>query len=435
MASIVKMLSVNNIRQYSNYILQDEKTDTNLVSFYKCHSQSITEDFNKLYEDRQKFLNRNTVNKARSIIQSFGADEDLSPMEVHLLGKELADKYLKGKHQYIVVTHLDSNNYHNHILFNNVEIDSLKMFNSKRESLKRLHNTHGKIVKEHGISLLDIQKEEHNFRKESNEKYYSHREYVARAKGNSYLNKLEEDIDRYIFEANSYEQFLLLMNNAGYEFKDNKHLGFKDKENDRFTRTYRLGLHYNKRSIQYRIENKDFKIAKSNFDLQNKWFDKSEAKFQENLGLKNWASSQNLIYLQELSDLVINQGYKLEDIIESQRIKENIHGKFNKKVQELDDSIHELEKLSLAFVDYADSYTLIQEYKKSSDKEQFKKDNYRRFKKFDNAKRNMNTLKSKYNIHNQKALDDLLKEYKSERDNVYKDLNKEIKKTRDDINR
>ena len=80
------------------------------------------------------------------IIQSFDSDDNLTPEQVHQYGVEFADNYLKGNHQYTVITHIETDHLHNHIVFNDIDFNTLKMFDSKRaNTLDRLREENDKI--------------------------------------------------------------------------------------------------------------------------------------------------------------------------------------------------------------------------------------------------------------------------------------------------
>lgn len=63
-----------------------------------------------------------------------GPTVNITPEIAHKAGKELADNYLKGDHQYIITTHLDTDHIHNHIVFNQVRLSDLKMFDTTRKN-------------------------------------------------------------------------------------------------------------------------------------------------------------------------------------------------------------------------------------------------------------------------------------------------------------
>lgn len=211
------------------------------------------------------------------IIQSFNSDDNLTPEEAHQYGVELAENYFKGKHQYVVITHIETDNLHNHIIFNSVNFVDLKMFDSKRKhTVNDLRKENDRISEKHNLSIVEA----------GRRKGITFNEYVSRAKGKSFKSKLENIIDKNIEKAKSFEEFLSLMEQQGYEHKQGpKYLAFKNPKSNKFMRTKTLGMNYFESSIKYRIENKDYTPLKQNI-IDKQWIDKSQAKFKNNKGLR-----------------------------------------------------------------------------------------------------------------------------------------------------
>lgn len=144
------------------------------------------------------------------IIQSFDGDDNLTPEQAHQYGVELAENYFKGKHQYTVITHTETDNLHNHIIFNSINFQDLKMFDSSRQhSLYDLRRENDRVSKEHGLFIIEI-------KGKKKDKYLAFNEYVSRAKKKSFKGTLEGIIDNTIQKANSFENFLNLMDQQGY---------------------------------------------------------------------------------------------------------------------------------------------------------------------------------------------------------------------------
>lgn len=430
--SIIKIQGVKRLDKSINYVLQENKFSShNLITTFDCDVHYILEDFNQMYEDRKRKLSKNTTNKAKMIIQSFNYEDNITKEEAHEIGVRLADNYLKGNHKYIVVTHTDTDYLHNHIIFNEVRNDNLLMFDTTRKNtIDNLRLENDKLSKEYGLTIP-------SGRNKLDRSYISRNEIEVRFKGKSFKEEIENVIDEVVEEVDSYEEFIKVMEDLGYKSKEGKHLAFLNKKSDRFMRTRTLGMNYTKNSLKYRIENKDFKFHKFDFNIKNKRIDTTEKKFRESKGLRMWASRKNIDYLLEISDLVINQGVSLEEIEEMQRTEESFLKDIEKTLNEKDSILYDLEKMESAFQDYKDSASMIAEYKKSDNKKEFKRKNYQGFKKFDNAKRNMYLLKRDYGINSFSDLEKFKEKLLEERNEVYftankilRNINKEKEKER-----
>lgn len=412
--SIVKIQGVNRLDNAINYITQDSKTDDTLIDTFDCSKEFLIEEFNDLYEEREINKEKETKNKAKMIIQSFDDRDNITPEKAHDIGIELADNYLKGNHKYIIATHTDTDNIHNHIIFNEVRNDNLLMFDTtRRNTIDNLRLENDKLSKKY---KLHIPKEKSH---EDKINYISQRELRAREKGNSFKEKLENTIDEAIENSSSYEDFIERMEQLDFKSKEGKYLSFLNKDKDYFMRTKTLGINYTKNSIKYRIENKDFKIYKFEHTLKTEKIDKSQEKFKNNYGLKKWATKKNIAHLQEISHLVFNEKLSLEEIENIRQSENEFTEEIENTISKKDSIIHDLEKRENAFQDYSESASFISEYKKSDNKEEFKRNHYKDFKKFDNAKKSMYLLKKKYSINNIDDLNKFKKQLKNERNTLF----------------
>lgn len=64
---------------------------------------------------------------AQHIKQSFKGQE-VTPEQALEIGIKTAERLLKNQYQYIVATHTDKDNIHNHIIFNNIDFENFRTF-------------------------------------------------------------------------------------------------------------------------------------------------------------------------------------------------------------------------------------------------------------------------------------------------------------------
>lgn len=422
--SIVKIQQVKSLKAVIKYSLQDHKTNEELVTSYECEVETIERDFKVTLLDYNEKNNSDKQLSARMIIQSFDSDDNLTPEQAHQYGVELAENYFKGKHQYAVITHTETDNLHNHIIFNSINFQDLKMFDSSRQhSLYDLRRENDKVSKEHGLSIIENEGKK-------KDKYLAFNEYVSRAKKKSFKGNLEEVIDNHIQKASTFEEFLQLMDQQGYEGKQGKYLAFKNPKSNKFMRTKTLGINYLESSIKYRIENKAFAPIKQSI-IDKEWIDKSQDKFKNNKGLRRWATKKNINYLNEISNQLYKRNITLEELNELELKKDNLIENFEKQLTSIDDEIYKLDKMKDCFSVYKNSYSLIQEYKKAEDKNSFKQENYSKFKQYDVAKRNMNYLRKHYNITDEPDLYSKLSMLKQDRNILYGSLGRNAERQRE----
>ncbi|PEI44661.1 relaxase/mobilization nuclease domain-containing protein [Bacillus pseudomycoides] len=416
--SIVKIQKINNLKDAINYSMQPHKTNEELVTSYECNIETIDRDFKSVLVDYNEKNNSNKNMSARMIIQSFDSDDNLTPEQVHQYGVEFADNYLKDNHQYTVITHTDTDNLHNHIIFNDIDFNKLKMFDSKRiNTLDRLREENDKISEKYGLSIIEEGRK-------GRKKYLAFNEYVARSKKKSFKGNLEETIDKNISKSNSFDEFLGLMKKEGYEHKQGKYLSFKNPKSGKFMRTKTMGFNYLESSIKFRIENKGYSPIKTSI-INRQWIDKSQEKFKNNKGLQRWATKQNINYLNELSSKLYNLNVTLTELDEIEANKEALIDSFEKQLLGFDNEIFRLKKMKGCFQTYKKSHPLIVAYKKAENKMAFKQEHYHEFKEYDVAKRDMNYLKKNYGITDESELHYKLSLMTKERNLLYGSLGKE----------
>ena len=415
--SIVKIQKVKDLKAVINYSVQDHKTNEELVTTFECEIETIERDFRNTLLDYNEKNNANKDMSSKMIIQSFNSDDNLTPEQVHQYGVEFAENYFGGKHQYAVITHTETDNLHNHIIFNTINFEDLKMFDSTRQhTLYDLRKENDRVSEKYGLSIIENEGKK--------DKYLAFNEYVSRAKKQSFKGKIEEVIDGNIKQSNSFEEFLKLMAEQGYENKKGKHLAFKNPDSGKYIRTKTIGINYLESSIKYRIENKDFVPIKKNI-IDKQWIDKSQEKFKNNRGLYKWATKQNINYLNEVSNQLYGKNVTLKELNEVELKKENLIENFEKQLTVIDEEIFKLEKMTDCYSVYKNSYSLIQAYKSAEDKSEFKQENYAQFKKYDTAKRDINQLKKHYGITDEPSLHYKVSLMKKERNILYGSLGKE----------
>lgn len=423
--SVTKIQRVNSLTHTVNYITRQDKTENDLIHSFNCNTENIKRNFDNVLVQYNELNGTERELKPRMIVQSFSPDENINPEQAHEYGKEFVKNYLNDEFQYILATHHDEDHIHNHIVFNDINYKTLDVFDSSRENtLHRMRNENDLVSEKYGLQIIEQTRQKH--------KYLTHKDYVVRAKGNSFKEQIENDIDQTIEESNSYNSFLESMKKKGYKIKEGKHLSFKSPTGKKFMRTKTLGFNYLENSIKYRINNKDYipfkpKIAKRN------WIDKSQQKFQENKGLHRWATLQNINYLHEVNNVLSKENISLKQFSEEQKTITNLNKKLERKLSQIDNQINKIENMSNSFKNYKESYSLMIGFKKlntQEEKDKYKKQHFNDFKKYDLAKKDINVLKKAYQINNQEQLKEKIENLVAERNLIYEsvNLNKEQEK-------
>lgn len=241
-----------------DYIINPDKTDEMLyVSSFACSPETAALDFKYTLDHTNDLRGKNAQydeNKAFHLIQAFAPGE-VSYEEAHAIGKELAERLLKGKYSYVLTTHIDKGHIHNHLIFCAADNLEHNHYHDTKKSYYHIRNLSDELCKEHNLSVIEPDGRQ-------GKKY---NEWQAEKDGSGWKNQTRKDINICIRASKSYKEFILLMKARGYEIKGDslgegtpKYISFRPIGSDRFIRgsAKSLGKNYTKESIQKRIEQK-----------------------------------------------------------------------------------------------------------------------------------------------------------------------------------
>ena len=270
------------------YIIDPKKTDDELlVSSFGCAAgESAAKEFEWTRNLAAQHGAQIPNVIARHLIQSFDVGE-VTPEVAHEIGKQFADEWLKGKYEYVIATHIDKGHCHNHIIFNAVNFVDYHSYRSNKRTYRELRLLSDEICKEHGLSVIPP----------SQSKGMDYKEYTEAMKGTSWKQKLKQTVDRLVITAKDYDEFLKLMQEAGYEIKPGKYISFRAEGQERFTRAKTIGENYTEERIKERIQGRNPRKRRMQterkgisliIDIQN------SIKAQESKGYEHWAKINNL---------------------------------------------------------------------------------------------------------------------------------------------
>ena len=193
------------------YVQQEEKTtweDRRLVSGWNCTAQSVCSEMQLTKERFHKTDGRQYYH----FVQSFDKQDDLSPLEVHAIGLELAQRQFPN-FEVLVATHMDTEHLHNHLVVNSVSFQSGKKLHQSAADLQAHRIANDEICVAHGLEILPPPQ------KQVKQKRMSTREYRSAAKGESWKFRLMNTIDQCMRYAASKEEFISLMESEGYQVR------------------------------------------------------------------------------------------------------------------------------------------------------------------------------------------------------------------------
>lgn len=235
------------LKDRTDYIQNPDKTQQGeLVTAYGCSPLTADEEF---LLSKREYLHRTGRKQAGGVIayqirQSFKPGE-VTPEQANQIGQELAKRFTKGRHAFLVATHTDRAHIHNHIIFNSTTVDCTRKFNNFFFSGLAVQRLSDLICLEHGLSVIQP------------------KPYRERQKRTDYPQKvtlrdgLRETVDAILQSQprpGSMEEFLSVLQEQGYEIKRGKRLAVRGKDQKRFIRLDSLGDGYTEAEIRAAIE-------------------------------------------------------------------------------------------------------------------------------------------------------------------------------------
>lgn len=204
------------------------------ISSYECDPKTCDEEFllsKRQYEHITGRTQRRDV-IAYQIRQSFRPGE-ITPEEANAVGYELARRFTKGKHAFIIATHIDKTHIHNHIIFNSTTLDCSRKFRDFKLSGLAVARLSDLICLEHSLSIIARKPYRESVKRT---------EYPQRK---SFRDEICDAIDRALKkEPKNFEELLQLLQEEGYEYKKGKHPARKGKGKSRYMRFRSLGENY-----------------------------------------------------------------------------------------------------------------------------------------------------------------------------------------------
>ncbi|MDO4647014.1 MAG: relaxase/mobilization nuclease domain-containing protein [Eubacteriales bacterium] len=242
----IKIFSIKStVKKAVDYITNPEKTeDQNLVSSYGCAPETADLEFAQTAKMGQDNVMEKGDNLAWHMIISFKPGEITDPKIAHEAATKIADAVLKGRHEYVLSTHVDKDHVHCHLIFNATNFVDYHKYVSNKRTYHKICKISNRICREYGLSESEP----------TGQKAKSYKEDMEYKRGTSWKAKLKYHVDRAIWSSVSYEEFLLKMKEAGYEIRQGKYLAFRAQEQQHFTNVKTLGTYYAKDSILKRLE-------------------------------------------------------------------------------------------------------------------------------------------------------------------------------------
>lgn len=226
------------------YIVAREKTQNfKYVAGINCAPETAYEEMKATKKEHNKIDGR----QAYHLIISFAENEVDAAMAFELTGKFVRE-YLGNEFEAVYAVHDNTDNIHSHIVFNSVNLATGKKFRyQKGDWAKYIQPIVNRLCEEYGLSTIEIETD----RAKPLEFYKEWDEY----KDGTFLwaDMIKRDIDICLVQAESFEEFMSMISEKGYEIKQGKHLAIKPMGMKKFRRLKSFGEDYTEERLRERV--------------------------------------------------------------------------------------------------------------------------------------------------------------------------------------
>ena len=181
------------------------------------------------------------------LVQSFAAGE-VTPELAHQIAKELADRVLGGRYEYVIGTHLNTGHIHSHIVWNSVScVDGKKYRSNYKSYVTEIRAVSDELCRKYKLSVIDTETSHHVAK--------PYAEWLAEKNGHpTWRTAIRQDVDDAIQQSLTWRQFLTALEGKGYEINlTRKYPVLRPPGKERFARFKTLGKRYTPEAIQTRI--------------------------------------------------------------------------------------------------------------------------------------------------------------------------------------
>ena len=227
-----------------DYAANRDKTEQSCFeSSYACTLETAFADMRQTKERWHKLGGV----QGYHLVQSFAAGE-VAPELAHRIAKELADRVLGGRYEYVIGTHLNTGHIHSHIVWNSLScVDGKKYRSNYKSYVTEIRAVSDELCRKYKLSIIDTENSNHAAK--------PYAEWLAEKNGQpTWRTAIRQDVDEAIQQSLTWRQFLSAMERKGYEVRmGRKYPVLRPPGKERFVRFKTLGKRYTPEAIQTRI--------------------------------------------------------------------------------------------------------------------------------------------------------------------------------------
>ena len=227
-----------------DYAANRDKTEQSCFeSSYACTLETAFADMRQTKERWHKLGGV----QGYHLVQSFAVGE-VTPELAHQIAKELTDRVLGGRYEYVIGTHLNTGHIHSHIVWNSVSrIDGKKYHSNGKSYVTQIRAVSDELCRKYKLSVIDTENSNHVAK--------PYAEWLAEKNGQpTWRTAIRQDVDEAIQQSLTWRQFLGALERKGYEVRmGRKYPVLRPPGKERFVRFKTLGKRYTPEAIQTRI--------------------------------------------------------------------------------------------------------------------------------------------------------------------------------------
>ena len=358
------------ISDRTDYAINPDKTNNcELISSYACDHRSLDAEFTLAKRQYRHFTGKEEKNDviAYQVRQSFKPGE-VTPEEANQIGYDFASRFLKGKHAFIVCTHIDKAHIHNHIIWNSTTLDCKRKFRNFYGSARAVARLSDLICTEHQLSV--IQNPQRGGTSYSKWKGFkgkpSHREALRIA--------IDEALEQ---KPHDFEAFLALLEEAGYRAKQGKHIAFDHDGLKQKIRMHSLGEEYDEDAIRAIIKGQKVHQPKKRRMVWDANRPQTIIDIQAKLaagkgeGFRRWATVENLKRMAKTKLYMDEHGFSYEAMADRKAKLSAKEKELSAKITEAQNRIAEINVLKTHIVNYSKTRDVYVAYRKSGYSKKF----------------------------------------------------------------
>lgn len=244
-----KIWPTNRLDKALKYVMNSDKTENGRwISTVNAINDAPEQIYQDMMLTKRRF-GKESGRQGYHMEQSFAPGE-VTPLQAHQIGVELAEQLYGEDFEVVVTTHVDKSHIHNHFVINSVSfLDGHKYHEPNTEYYDRIRKLSDQLCEKNKLSVVKNPKDRRY-------RSYPEQHHAENPSHPTIHNIIYSDIDKAIEAASSLKEFFQVLQEMGYRVKlDGKYPAIAP-EGRKFFRLYKFAEGYTEDDIQRRIREK-----------------------------------------------------------------------------------------------------------------------------------------------------------------------------------